>query len=453
MYNLINFDAIRQKYGFVNTWEEGQASGTCFARGHRSEIVDRLKRAIDGTNKRRRVFGPVMAAYAGQVQWESEAAFRECRGLRRRGGIGRYLDSGIVYGEGWDSALTDALFDVLLVFHNPSHKEINLHSLRIPTIGTLLEFLKIFVGTDGKYICDVHVSCYWLEDMTLPDIPKVYAWNAFFGALCGKNREEMTIDPNAFNTFPIGFYRGMLSNIWDFVFGSPLPDLPLETICKLFWVHKRSRGPYRYGVPHVFEWYTNSGERLVANEWSGFNDTGNAASRGMRGRWESVSNVILSMPDKTYRINDTVRAVMKQFPDGPHLSQVLAAPIRGRFPTDHMWCAIGVHPLGIDSLVIPWQDPSVYDLQVVTLSHTNAPQRIRVIRDHGPATPGVYRRTRPLYIRDWCFTNSGGKALHDENSAKMRWHLKGSPFVGPLSPWRIRYLREITKNADGYIVQ
>lgn len=449
------YEYLKQKYGYVNTWTEGQAAGTDFSRSHKPEIVDRLKRAIEGTNKRQRVFGPAMVAFRGQDKWLSETNFRKCKGLRRKGGIGRYLATDVKYGSEWNTALTDALFDVKLGHWEPGtpgYSESDLKGLRFPTVATLLEFLDHFLDEENKYTVDVHLTCYWLEDATLPDIPKVLAWNAFFGALCGDYRKGWIVSDTAFDVnFPPNFLEDVLKNIWQSIFGGLPAYGSLDEFRALFWMHGRSRGDNRYRAAHRIGWKTDM-IRFVADAGDGFAtiEASDGKNMGGTGLFQPKQ---LVMPTKTI-CNGNGRDWMKQDPAGAEiLSQILIAPINGVAPTSGDWCAVAIHPMGIDTILVPWQDPSIYDLQVVTTPKGDTPQRIRTITDHGAAEPGSPRRSRPLNIRDWCFPDAASKDNHNGNTAGMRWHLKGSPFVGPLSDWRIRHLRETAKHLDGYVVK
>lgn len=446
----VNYDSLKQKYGYVTTWTEGQASGTNFSRSHKPEIVDRILKAVEGTNKRQRVFGPSLVAYKGQPKWADEAAFRQCKGLKRKGGIGRYIShDGIMFGEDWNTALTDALFDVKLGHWepgSPDYSESDLKALKFPTVATLLEFLDNFLDEENRYTADVHLTCYWLEDATLPDLPKVLAWNAFFGALCGDYRKGWTVTPGAFDQgFPPNFLEDLLKAIWLDLYG-PLPTYAdLSEFCRLFWMHGRSRGNNRYRAAHRIRWAVDN-TRLMADKGTAYTtlqvSTGKSPSgTGLftrRGLW---------MPAKAHTTMNS-RDYMKQAPSGAIISGIQYGPIE-----DGNWNAVGIHPLGIDSIIVPWQDPSVYDLQVVTTPKGDTPQRIRTIYDHGPDHPGAPRRSRPLNIRDWCFTEAASQSSHNGNTAGMRWHKRGTPFVGPLSEWRITPLREQGSTIDGYCVK
>lgn len=450
----VNYDFLKQKYGYVTTWTEGQASGTNFSRSHKPEIVDRILKAVEGTNKRQRVFGPSLVAYNGQPRWASETAFRKCRGLRRKGGIGRYIAPDVTFGENWDTALTDALFDVKFGHWDPGspiYSESDLKALKFPTVASLLEFLDNFLGDDNKYTCDIHLTCYWLEDATLPDLPKVLAWNGFFGALCGNYRRGWIVDEEAFDVnFPPDFLEDTLKNLWLSCYGSLPAYSSLAEFCSLFWMHGRSRGNNRYRASHRISWTTDI-YRRVADAGDGFATIESASGKNMGGTGLFQTKQLV-MPLKTIR-NGNCRDWQKQGPGGEILSQILIAPINGLAPTSADWSAVAIHPQGIDTIIVPWQDPSKYDLQVVTMPKGDTPQRIRTITDHGSDHPGSPRRSRPLNIRDWCFTEAASKSSHNGNGAGMRWHLKGSPFVGPLSEWRILPLREQASTIDGYVVK
>lgn len=449
----VNYDFLKQKYGYVTTWTEGQASGTTFSRSHKPEIVDRLQRAIEGTNKRQRVFGPACMVWTGQTK-QTENQFRQNKGLRRKGGIGRYLATDVTFGEQWDVALTDALFDVKLglwEFSSPDYSDADLKALRFPTLASFIEFADNFLDENNKYTCDIHLTCYWLEDVTLPDIPKVLAWNAFFGALCGDYRRGWIVSDTAFDSnFPPDFLEDTLKTLWLSVYGSLPAYASLEEFRRLFWMHGRSRGNNRYRAAHRITWATDAG-RSVADAGDGFATIETSVGKSMEGTG-LFNPKQLVMPLKTLR-NGNCRDWQKQAPGGEILSQILVAPIHGRAPTSSDWSAVAIHPQGIDTIIVPWQNPDVYELQVVTTPKGDTPQRIRTIRDHGPTHPGSPRRSRPLNIRDWCFTDAASKDNHNGNTATMRWHLKGTPFVGTMADWRIRPLREVARHLDGYIVQ
>lgn len=452
----VNLDFLKQKYGYVMTWTEGQASGTDFSRAHKPEIVDRLKRGIEGALKRQRIFGPAMFVWQNQTK-QIRQDFLDNKGLKRRGGAGRYLGEDIKFGAPWDVALTDALFDVSLTQWVPGTGEVRteIKALQFPTLATFVEFADLFIDpVTNTYTHTIYLEAYWLEDSTLPVMQNVFAWNAYFGALSAGVRRLGTVDPEAFNGpgCPPNWLETILQSLWQKVYGVPPVYGTLEELCSCFWMHTRSKGANRYKAAHVIQW--DNGGRGVADSAAGW-----AIRVTVPGeRFEGTGLPEYNELDYTAKITGETnsRDWLKQAPGSNPVSHIRFGEIRGNVGggTSADLKAVGIHPCGIDCIQVPWADPSLYALQVVSEARCNTPQRIR---EHAVVCNSQnIGRSNILTIQDFCQSNAGHKDDRTPAESRMRWRLKGTPFVGQKSEWKITGLRKQPgKNqpVDGYIVE
>ncbi|MDO8945366.1 MAG: hypothetical protein Q7U75_19445 [Desulfobacterales bacterium] len=451
---VANLDFIQQKYGYELTWTESQASGTSFSVSHRPELIARLKRGIEGALKRQRIFGPSMFVWENQSK-QVVADFRTNKGLRRRGGAGRYLATDIKFGAEWNTSLTDALFDVALVKGIPGGEDrTEITALKFPTLETCVEFLDLFLDpVTNKYTHTIYLEAYWLEDSTLPVMQNVFAWNAFFGALSGGTRKLTMVDPEAFDSTgtPAGWLENMLVALWSRVYGAPPVYGSLVELCGLFWMHGRSKGANRYKAAHNIPW-ENLG-RNVADSGAGW--AIRATVPGERFEGEGLPEYReLDYVAKSHSETNN-RDWMRQAPGSDPVSHIRFGAIKGLEPgTSADLKAVGIHPAGVDCIQVPWAEPALYALQVVSESRCNTPQRIR---EHATVCQNYnVGRSNILNIRDWCFTDAGHRDDRTQNEARMRWRLKGTPFVGQKSEWCIRGLRKAGGKGqplDGYIVE
>lgn len=453
---------ILRRYGYETTWSSSAGSGTCFSSSHNANIVEAIRHGLNAGLQRVDIFGPVAMCYAYHPRQDS-ADLQYNVAMQCKGGVGPYLSpsSSTV----WDDVLSDALFDMVVVKGGPNgggHEQypcMTLTGLRIPSRAALVELLDTFVS-GGVYEASVSLSAYFLLDSTIPTVTKTYAWNAAFGGLRKgmKGKGLGYVEPTAWPRGNPPSYA-MLENALRLLCQDHWGVIPaygsLEELCQLFWMPKQSkqRGLYCCHGP-MMNWSLG---RKVYNVSTGVISDAPVDDPSIWG-WVPFSSPHHWEQDWNTGTVDSKRQRLDYGPGPVPLSRFLTKEYRQRVWAGGVWqdlAFISVSPYGMDTMTVGWVDGSQYALQFVSQPRTGTSIRFREKADACAPEWNSQMHSNLLTVFDWSLFsyNSTGDVTGDGRpEVRMRWHKKGTPFVGQLSSATLKDLRTKSTNY-GWILE
>jgi hypothetical protein len=447
---MLTLQDIQKKYGANLTWENGQASGTCLCTSHSKVAVEAIKNGIASGRGRAHVFGPVAMGLAGQVV-KTAAEIRVFAPIAKKGGVGRYF-TGKFSGplsHSWEEALPDALFRCLLVrWDGYSTDTTILDGLKFPTLESFVEFMNNFI-TDGKYDFTFLLSCYFLEDQSIPKIGQVGAMNGFYGALTdnGGGIVDFTAlrnpsEPLLLDTF--------LRAVFLEHHGIALPPaMSFEDVASLFWAPRQRNKKSMYNQQLTGTMATNIGERQM---WDSINNVLVPIEENQGEVGSGIRNWSLNWEDKTIaKVDGPMRTLLSVNSKTEKItSAIMSVPVVDKASGDLK--AIHFAPYGIDNLSIGRELDLTYGVHFVTGVNVGEASAFRVV-DLDPMNPSQSSSKR-FYKRDWTartnYHDGQGDSVGD---IRARLYRKGTPFVGALSDWAIKNMRKLGMRFVGSIVE
>jgi hypothetical protein len=323
-----------------------------------------------------------------------------------------------------------------------------LDGLQFPTLESFVEFMDYFV-TDGKYDFSFQLSCYFLEDQSIPKIGQVRSFNGFYGALTDNGGGIVDVTALRNPSVP-----SLLDHFLRTAFlehhGILLPPtLTPEEVASLFWTPRQRNKKSMYNQNLTGTMADNVSERRM---W----DTANDVLVPLEGNKGTVGVAI-----KSWSLNWSLKVIDKLVGPVKSLlsanrktqavtSSIMSVPVED-VASSHLK-AVHFAPYGIDALSIGQENINEYGLHFVTGVNVGETSAFR-IHDLDVMTP-YCPRSRSFYKRDWLSRTNYHDGKGDVcGDIRARLFRKGTPFVGPLSDWAIKDMKKLGCRFCGSIVE
>lgn len=417
---------------FVRFWDPQKNQGTCFHPAHTKNALDALLENLDRGQKKL----VVASAKIGVIGFDLTLALSTDEELAKvmvRSSFAPYLNdfvpghAPLTHPEGWGH-IQDALFSVFI--ENVGTYD----SVQFDTFENFRSFLgEVAVDENGAQYGSIHISCYFVEDNTLPVLHRLRGTNAIWGALRGSHGNwpgVNTVCATPFGGEPadIANARAFMEAIWNDVWGAP-PAATWDELRAAFWMTSTIKHSNIFksgrGVFFLSPGNTRGCWNVGGANWE--------SAGGQNGNYYQSKNIWYYDWD-THTFGQIYRADPYP-PKDKNRSYIVAfsAEINGG---THR--AIYLKPYSVDSVWTNWFDMDENEVMLegsgehassVFYKVTEANSDAYVLNNVNSNT-GACLKSNDFYMSAHPIRWSS----HPRRSVAMRLHKKGTPYVSVVGP-------------------